>query len=273
MGYKSLSDAAGLQKRPPTFDEQLQAMRGQIVRASKTIDPDRMIRVALTHIRNNPKLMEDPIGVLGAVMIASQLKLEFGTMGQCYMVPYGKKVQFVPGWMGWVDLVQRTGRAAVKSEAVYEGDEFDVTLGSKPFIHHKPDIKNWAEDRPLLYTYSRGVITGIDAEIFEVYGKRRLDAHLRSINRVGSSHYALKDSNNFEMWAKKVPLLQVVKYMPKSVEIQAASKLEFASHTPEGLGIEAAANILDTDYALPEPQAEAKVGEVVQGDAFEGDLK
>ena len=146
-----------------------------------------------------------------------------------------------------------------------------MNFGSKPFIRHVPDLDSWDEDKELLYTYAIGTITGVDKKIFEVYGRKRLDAHLKMVNKVGENHYALKNANNFEMWAKKVPLLQVVKYMPKSVEIQAAARVEVMHDADETLTIEEAANILDGGYAPegeilpPEKQAEPE-----HGDAWEG---
>jgi recombination protein RecT len=47
---------------------------------------------------------------------------------------------------------------------------------------------------------------------------------------VGEKHYALKDNMlNFEMYARKVPLLQVLKYMPQSIELTAAMEASRAA--------------------------------------------
>ena len=43
--------------------------------------------------------------------------------------------------------------------------------------------------------------------------------HLTTYNKVGNRHYALSSENNFEMYARKVALLQVLKYMPASIEL------------------------------------------------------
>lgn len=51
----------------------------------------------------------------------------------------------------------------------------------------------------------------------------RIIRHLNKFNKVGAKHYALaKDGQNMEMYARKVALLQVLKYMPQSVEVQRA---------------------------------------------------
>lgn len=51
----------------------------------------------------------------------------------------------------------------------------------------------------------------------------RVIKHLNKFNKVGGRHYALeKNGQNMEMYARKVVLLQVLKYMPKSIEVQRA---------------------------------------------------
>ena len=60
------------------------------------------------------------------------------------------KAQFITGWTGHVDLVQsRWPTLLFVRIAVREGDEFDsANLGSKPFVHFKPDTTG-DQDRPL----------------------------------------------------------------------------------------------------------------------------
>lgn len=245
-----LKELTGLVKKPVTIAEQLEILKPQLGRVlSRSLNPDRLVRIALTQLRVNPKLAEcDAQSVLASVMLAAQLNLEFGVFGQCYMVPYRKTATFITGWQGWTELVSRSGRAAAWTGEVREGDEFDASLGSKPFVHHRPDF-NGDEDRPLLYTYAVGKQTGAEHPVIEVWGKTRIDKHLRRYNKVGELHYALKDAHNFAMYARKIPLLQVVKYLPKSVEMRAAASLDFASDAGvQKPTIEMASTILDGDY-------------------------
>lgn len=246
----SLKEKTGLVKRPMTIGEQLDLLKPQLSRVlSRSINPDRLVRIAMTQLKINPSLGSCTVeSVLASVMLAAQLNLEFGVFGQCYMVPYKGVATFITGWQGWTDLVSRSGRAAAWTGAVREGDEFDASLGSKPFIHHKPDFDG-DEDRPLKYTYAVGKQTGAEHPVIEIFGKLRLDKHLKRYNRVGDRHYALKDGHNFEMYGRKIPLLQVVKYLPKSVEMQAAANLDYAAdaghQTPT---IAMASTILDGEY-------------------------
>jgi len=63
-----------------------------------------------------------------------------------------------------------------------------------------------------------------------MYGdSKKVIAHRNRYNKVGDKHYSYANSNNLEMYARKVALLQVMKYMPKSVELNVASQLDQAA--------------------------------------------
>ena len=81
------------------------------------LNPDRMIRLAMTAFSQNQKLAEcDPGSIFASVIVASQLGLEIGIDGQGYLVPYKGKATFVPGWKGYVDLISRAGRGSVEMD-------------------------------------------------------------------------------------------------------------------------------------------------------------
>ena len=187
------------------------------------ITPDRMMRLALTSFSQNRALQNcDMNSIFASVVIAAQLGLEIGVGGQGYLVPYKGKATFVPGWQGLVDLVSRAGRATVWTGAVYKGDEFDWALGDSPFVKHRPMADS---DNPndIEFVYAVGRVNGSHYPVIEVWTMNRIIRHLNRFNKVGASHYALaNNSQNMEMYARKVALLQVLKYMPKSVEVQRA---------------------------------------------------
>lgn len=271
QALEKLKQAAGVSKRPITVTEQLEALKPQLVRVmSRNMNPDRLVRIVMTEIRKNPKLGDcDAQTLLGAVMTSAQLHLEPGVFGQCYFVPYGKTCTFITGWQGYVDLVSRTGRANAWTGAVREGDTFECSLGSRPFVKHQPDFDG-DEDRKLLYTYAVGRIAGSDTPVIEVWGKQRLDKHLKRYNKVGDRHYALQNGHNFEMYARKIPLLQVVKYLPKSVELQTAAGLDYAADAGnQRITIDQAANIMDGDVErqIAEPLAVSVPGPVMEAAA------
>lgn len=198
--------------------------KGQIANAlPKHITPDRMIRLTMTAFSQNAALQKcDLHSIFGSVVVAAQLGLEIGVGGQGYLVPYGGKATFVPGWQGLVDLVSRAGRATVWTGAVYIGDEFDWALGDAPFIRHKPGAGGDSY-RDITHVYAVGRVNGSQYPVIEVWTMDKVIKHLNKFNKVGGRHYALeKNGQNMEMYARKVVLLQVLKYMPKSIEVQRA---------------------------------------------------
>lgn len=202
----------------------LDKYKGQIANAlPKHISPDRMVRLTMTAFSQNPALQRcDLHSIFGSVVVAAQLGLEIGVGGQGYLVPYGNKATFVPGWQGLVDLVSRAGRATVWTGAVYQGDDFDWALGDRPFIKHRPGSggDTWKD---ITHVYAVGRVNGSEYPVIEVWTMDRVVKHLNKFNKVGGRHYALeKNGQNMEMYARKVVLLQVLKYMPKSIEVQRA---------------------------------------------------
>lgn len=202
----------------------LDKYKGQIANAlPKHISPDRMVRLTMTAFSQNTALQKcDLHSIFGSVVVAAQLGLEIGVGGQGYLVPYGGKATFVPGWQGLVDLVSRAGRATVWTGAVYRGDDFDWALGDMPYIKHRPGDggDSWKD---ITHVYAVGRVNGSQFPVIEVWTMDRVVKHLNKFNKVGGRHYALeKNGQNMEMYARKVVLLQVLKYMPKSIEVQRA---------------------------------------------------
>src|SRR4029077_1454863 len=120
--------------KPKDFPAMLQAWLPEIKRAlPKHLNADRMSRIALTAFRRTPKLAEcDPRSVFAAVIQASQLGLEPDTLGRSYLIPYEKRAQvngqwktvavecqFVPGWKGLVDLMNRSREGSAWTGAVF----------------------------------------------------------------------------------------------------------------------------------------------------------
>lgn len=200
--------------------------RAQLVAAlPKHITPDRMARLALTAFGQNKDLQKcDPKSIFASVIIASQLGLEPGINGQGYLIPYGTTCTFIPGWRGLVDLVSRAGRATVWTGAVYEGDEFDYELGTSQFIKHKPCGED--DVSKLTHVYAVGKVNGAELPVIEVWPLRKVVKHRDKHNKVGQRHYSFK---YLEMYARKVCLLQVLKYMPMSIELSNAIQAEYAA--------------------------------------------
>lgn len=234
----------------------------------KHLNADRMCRLALTAFSTNAKLQAcDPKSIAGAIMTASIMGLEIGVDGQGFLVAYKTTCTFIPGWKGMADLVNRSGRATVWTGAVFEGDFFEYELGANPRCVHRPG----AEDDPkkLLYTYAIGRVNGAEIPVIEVWTREKIIRHRNKYNKVGDAHYSYRD---FEMYARKIPLLQVIKYMPKSIEVMnALSIAEAAEQNRNPANYDAVTQVVTFDNEPDEPAATERTGEEQRTDAPPGD--
>ena len=215
---------------PSNFPALLEKLKDEIRGAlPRHLDADRMARIALTSFRRNANLGNcDPRSVFAAVLQAAQLGLEPDLLGRSYLLPYGKECQFIPGWKGLVDLVNRTAQATVWTGAVFEGDTFDYGLGDSPYAIHKPSGET-SPDK-LTHVYAVGRVKHAQWPILEVWSLERVAKHRDRYNKVGRRHYSFQ---NMEMYSRKVVLLQVLKYLPASPELAAAIALNDAAEIGE----------------------------------------
>lgn len=234
--------------KPADLMSYMQKASGQLTAAlPKHIGAERMIRLAATAWSQSRQLQECSMqSIFSSTLIAAQLGLEIGVGGQAYLVPYKGKATFIPGWQGLVDLVARAGRATVWTGAVYEGDEFDYANGDRPFIKHKSEGDD-DDVSKITHVYAVGRVRNAEYPIIEIFTMRKVMRHLEKYNKVGSKHYAY---TNMEMYARKVALLQVLKYMPKSIELQNAMTAAHVADTGQSMTIDGEMFIVQDD----EPQ-------------------
>lgn len=209
----------------------------------KHLNADRMIRLALTCFSTNPALRKCTAqSILGSIVVASQCGLEIGVRGQAYLIPYKSTATFVPGWQGLVGLLNNTGRATAWTGAVYEGDEWDFALGSSPRCRHVPG-ENYGNEEKMIWVYACGKVNGSEQPVIEAWPISRVKAHRDRYNKVGDKHYSY---DNFEMYARKVVLLQVLKYMPSSIELNNAITANDAAEMGRAVATEGGV-IVDVD--------------------------
>ena len=73
----------------------------------------------------NPQLRKaEPMSIIGAAMVAATMQLQvIPTLGQCYIIPYGSKAQFQVGYLGLLQLCQRSGQfKKILAAPVHEGE-------------------------------------------------------------------------------------------------------------------------------------------------------
>ena len=191
----------------------------------KHISADRIARIALTALRNNPRLAGcNPQSFLGSLMIASQLGLEPNTpLGQCYLIPYGNDCSFQIGYKGILELAYRTNLYQnVYAEAVYEGDDFSYTLGFDKTLTHKPKAGSRSGE-PIAYYAVYKLKDGTGD--FAVMYREEVLAHAKKFSKSFASG---PWKTNFDAMAKKTCILQALKYAPKSIEISQAIGMDRA---------------------------------------------
>jgi phage RecT family recombinase len=206
--------------KPGDLQRFLETGKGAIAAAlPKHLNPDRMLRLAVTSFSTTPALRQcTGHSILASIVVASQLGLEPGVAGQGYLIPYKNTCTFVPGWQGLVGLLNNTGRATAWTGAVFEGDTWEFELGSSPKCKHVPG-DNYGDPEKMIWVYACGKVNGSEQTVIEAWPISRVWRHRDKNNKVGRAHYSY---NHPEMYARKVVLLQVLKYMPRSIELNNA---------------------------------------------------
>jgi len=182
---------------------------------------DRYMRVALTTLRETPKLMQcTRPSLLGAMMHAAQLGLDVGgAMGLAYLIPYGKDCKLVVGYKGLVELVYRSGKVRnIEARVVNSKDRFDLELGTQPRIKHVPALSQ------------KGEFSGVYAVAHMRDGGVHFEHMTKEqVNAIKNRSRAKNDgpwTTDYEEMAKKTVVRRLVKLLPLSVEVSKAVVLD-----------------------------------------------
>lgn len=254
------------EKKPTTIAGLLSdpAVKSQMALAlPKHMTSDRLARIALTEVRKNPKLAEcNQTSFLGAIMQCAALGLEpGGALGHCYLLPFENRrkntvdVQFIIGYRGMIDLARRSGQIiSLEARAVYEKDEFEVSLGLDSNIIHRPA---WHEkDRGrLTFVYAVAKLQGggVQFDVMSVaevenirdnsQGYKSAVSMAKRYNKEPSSPWI----DHFEPMALKTVTRRLFKWLPVSIEMQRAvgmdEQAEAGQHQDNPL-------VIDADYRI-----------------------
>lgn len=203
------------------FMEKLKPQMGLAL--PKHLSADRMARLALTAFSTTPALQKcSHQSIAASIMTAVQLGLEPNVNGAGYLIPYGTTCTFVPGWKGLVDLVGRSGRGTVYTGVIFEdqiqGVDWEFFDGSRRELLIKKQ-SSLIDDTKITHAYAIGWVKDSSMPIIELWSVDKLKNHRNKFNKVGNSYYSFK---HWEMYCRKIPLLQVIKYMPCSIELAMA---------------------------------------------------
>lgn len=206
----------------------LERMKPQLALAlPKHLTADRLLRVAMTAVQNTPKLLDcDRTSLYSAIMACAQLGLEpDGVLGQAYLVPFGGKVQFLPGYRGLITLARNSGDvSSISAHEVRENDifEFDFASGDPP--RHTFDLRQ-----------SRGEIIAFYAiakfKDGSFYWDMMTDAEVKAIRDKSQGYRTAKKYNKeadspwgayYVEMGRKTLIRRISKYLPMSVQKAAA---------------------------------------------------
>jgi recombination protein RecT len=274
MSRPSPKDAvlARAQAKPKTLIEQLEELKPQMARIIPTgMSTDRMARLVINEVRKTPKLGQcNPASFFGAVMAATQLGLEPGPLGHCYLIPFKDEVTLQIGYKGLLELVNRSGKVdSVYAVAVYESDIFDYELGLNPDIKHKPCGDT--DPKRLTYVYAVARIKGMSQPRIEVMSRMEVDGIRKRSQSASSGRSTPWDTDYAEM-AKKTVLKRLCKTLPLASQdhlaISADETVRYADIRGEKLEMSNPVHMLELPDEPEKPQAmipqdvDVKTGEI-----------
>lgn len=269
----------GEQRPEANLVAMLEKMGPQMARAlPRHVTADRMARVVLTSLRTTKDLAKcTPASFMACVMTLAQLGLEPGNgLGFAYLIPRRNKgvmeCTVILGYQGLMDLARRSGQvSSITAHAVYEGDAFACEYGLRPKLEHVP---NWTAPRTpqrLIGAYAVARIKDSDEPTFvyvpriEIEGFRKRGASGRT-NWKGEQ-IATPWDTDYEAMAVKTAIRRLWKFLPKSVEMAIADRVDDAPASVSVAVSEVAAQALDVSgYDVNELEAETETGEVVEAE-------
>lgn len=168
----------------------------------------------------NPQLRKaEPMSIIGAAMVAATMQLQvIPTLGQCYIIPYGSKAQFQVGYLGLLQLCQRSGQfkkilAAPVHEGEYiSGDEFD-----EDYVF---DRKQRKSDKVIGYMAKFELLNGFTKVAY--WDIEKVKSHATKFSQAFRAGFNSPWKSDFDAMAQKTVLKSILKFAPKSIEMQNA---------------------------------------------------
>lgn len=261
------------QKAKP-IEQMIQASLKELGKALPAhLNPERLVRIAITTIRLNPALADcTSESFLGALFQSAQLGLEPNIEGQAYLIPYSnskkvgnewikvKEVQFQIGYKGYIELFYRHELSCtLDMHRVFSNDEFEYSYGTDSFLKHKPCQEGERGD--VIGYYAVAKLR--NGSIFKYMTKNECIEHGKTHSK--SFDKVKKEFDKNSPWykepdamCKKTVLIQLMKLLPKSVEIQKALAMDNTTKSKVNIdmfSIKDETNWDDEDFIIPEEKA------------------
>ena len=199
------------------------------------ITPERLVSIAINTLRDDKINKCSPVSIMGALLQAGQLGLLPNVFGESYIIPYAGQATFQIGYKGLVKLIYRNAPVEfLDANEVREKDDFDYELGERPWLKHKPNLKERGE---ITHFYAVLRLKGEQTSRIRVMTKAEVD-EVRGFLSKAKDGKAW--TNFYSEMGKKTVLVRLMKYYPLGEEITIAldadnSINEYDADNPEVL--------------------------------------
>lgn len=272
----NLTQAPGAQvqaKRAPlTLGEMLQgeSFKKQIAMAlPKMCSAERFIRVVMTQIHKNPKILNcTKESVLMCLYRSAEVGIEPDGR-RAHLIPYGNECTLIFDYKGLAELAMRSGVVSnIHADKICENDEFEFDRGQ--ITKHKIDFR---KDRGAVYAYYVLIRMKDGGEKAEVMSLKEVET-IRDEKSSGYSAFKLKkisvnpwDSDPDEM-GKKTVFRRASKWLTLSAELRRAQEFEEDPTALPAITLETPADVTDIESPTPPALGQPEANDVPGKKAF-----
>lgn len=208
------------EKAEPTLRDLVRAQQPAIeAQLAGTLNSGAFVRAALSTINSSEDLQRaTPTSILGAIMLAAQLRLEIGpALGHFHLTPRkvdGKQTCLpIIGYQGYIELAYRSGRIEkIETFLVRDGDAFTYAANSERGLFYEWTPKDFDEKREWTGVIASAKIRGAGT-VWTYMPKDKVLA------RRPPYWPSTPWKTNEEEMARKTGIRALAPYMPKSTEL------------------------------------------------------
>lgn len=223
------------------------------------------ISSVLTVVSQNKLLQNvDMRTVLSAASIAASLDLPIlPSLGRAWIVPYKGAAQFQIGYLGYVELAQRSGLyKSINVNTVYEGEVVKWNKFTEEMTYGEQE-----SDTAIGYCASFELLNGFRKVVYWTK-----DAVIKHAKRFSKSYNSSSSpwQSDFDAMAMKTVLAYTLRHWgPMSIEMQKAMAEDVDAHEkPLDLSKDNSVETIETEDASETRVVDTETGEIVTDDEF-----
>lgn len=223
------------------------------------------ISSVLTVVSQNKLLQNvDMRTVLSAASIAASLDLPIlPSLGRAWIVPYKGVAQFQIGYLGYVELAQRSGLyKSINVNTVYEGEVVKWNKFTEELTYGEQE-----SDTAIGYCASFELLNGFRKVVYWTK-----DAVIKHAKRFSKSYNSSSSpwQSDFDAMAMKTVLAYTLRHWgPMSIEMQKAMAEDVDAHEkPLDLSKDNSVETIETEDASETRVVDTETGEIVTDDEF-----